>query len=127
VAILRGTTAFTNAEPLDCVVARLKDLQDGSSDADLIFDARNGLSFTRLNVQDSVDTDPGFVGDCNGNKDVRVNELVTAVGIALNVNPLSACPAIDVDGDGLAKVHELIAAVRANLMGGCPFETSGNP
>jgi len=54
-------------------------------------------------------------GDCNGDDAVAINELVLGVGIALGVQPLSACPAFDVDDNRAVQVNELIAAVRAAL------------
>ena len=126
-AILRGSSAFTNQEPLDCVVSRLKDLGDGAVDPDRVVDPRNTLSFARVNIADAANTHVGFVSDCNGDKNVRINELILAVRIALNRSPLSACPQIDANGDGSVSIGELISGVNALLMGGCPFETSGNP
>ncbi len=58
------------------------------------------------------------VGECNGNRVVTVNELITGVNIALGTAPVTACPAFDVDGDGAVGINELIAAVN-NLLYGC--------
>ena len=56
--------------------------------------------------------------DCNGDGVVAINELVTAVGIALDDRAPGACPAIDVTGDGHVTIEELIRAV-ANALNGC--------
>jgi hypothetical protein len=63
----------------------------------------------------------GCAGDCDGDGQVAVNELVTGVGIALGGQPLAACPSVDGDGDGTAGIAELVAAVNGALLG-CPPE-----
>ncbi|MBI3783986.1 MAG: hypothetical protein HY270_11355 [Deltaproteobacteria bacterium] len=55
------------------------------------------------------------VGDCNGDGQVTVDELVTGVNIALGSESLSHCPAFDADGDGAVTVDELILAVQSAL------------
>jgi hypothetical protein len=50
---------------------------------------------------------------------VTVNNLITAVNIALGALPISDCAAIDADSDGDVTVSELIQAVNAALTG-CP-------
>jgi len=61
---------------------------------------------------------PGCEGDCNGNGEVTVDELVRGVGIAQGSAPLSSCPAIDADGDGEVTVTDLVRAV-GRALGGC--------
>jgi len=58
-------------------------------------------------------------GDCSRDGQIAINELMTAVVLALNGGPTTACDSADVDGDGLVLVHELLAAVGAAL-GSCP-------
>jgi hypothetical protein len=48
---------------------------------------------------------------------VSINELVTAVNIALSSLDVSACPAADTSADGQVTVDELIRAVTRALMG----------
>lgn len=62
-------------------------------------------------------------GDCDGSGQVAVNELVTAVGIALGEQPLEACLTADVGGDGDVGVAELVAAVNSALAG-CPADVT---
>lgn len=57
-------------------------------------------------------------GDCNGNGIVAINELVLGVNVALNRQPVSACPAFDANRNGSVAVNELVAAVR-NASSGC--------
>jgi hypothetical protein len=63
-----------------------------------------------------ADADP-CPGDCNRDRRVAVTELVTAVGIALERQPLDDCPALDPGGDG-ADVGDLVGAV-ARAVDGC--------
>jgi hypothetical protein len=56
-------------------------------------------------------------GDCDGDLAVSVDELIGAVGIALGTQPLSTCPAADVDGNGLVEASDLVAIVGNGLVG----------
>ena len=58
-------------------------------------------------------------GDCDGDGAVAINELVTAVGIALGSLPLDRCPAVNVQEDTMVSINELIGAVNSALQG-CP-------
>lgn len=60
------------------------------------------------------------VGDCNGNGTVTVEEIVTAVRIALGIEGSSACPLADSDGDTVVTVEEIVAAVTSLLQGCAP-------
>jgi cysteine-rich repeat protein len=64
------------------------------------------------------------VGDCNGDGQVLVNEMVIGVNIALGVAEASACPSFDVNGDGSVGINELITGVN-NLLNGCTGGTPG--
>jgi len=66
-------------------------------------------------------------GDCNGDGTVQINELVTAVGIALGATDIGACRATDLNGDGAIAINELLTAVNA-LLGGCvPGDSTPTP
>ncbi len=56
-------------------------------------------------------------GDCNLSHDVAVDELVTAVNIALGRAMLGTCPAADRNDDHRLTADELVAAVDASLLG----------
>ncbi len=58
-------------------------------------------------------------GDCNGDGEVVVSELIIGVNIALGNQPVSACRAFDTNGNGQVEISELISAVAATL-NGCP-------
>lgn len=64
-------------------------------------------------------------GDCNGDKEVTVDEVVRGVGILLGLAELASCPAADRDGNEIVTVDELVESVR-HLLYGCnqaPFRT----
>lgn len=56
-------------------------------------------------------------GDCGGDGQVTVDELVQGVNIALDNTPLSQCPVFDSSGDGQVTINELISAVNSALNG----------
>jgi hypothetical protein len=58
------------------------------------------------------------VGDCDGSGEVRINELIVGVGIALGTTPLDACSAFAPNGSGAVEINELVAAVN-NALNGC--------
>ena len=58
-------------------------------------------------------------GDCNGDGEVAINELIIGVNIALGSVAGSACAEIDIDGDGEVAINELVTAVGFAL-NGCP-------
>jgi len=56
-------------------------------------------------------------GDCNGNGEVTIDELVMMVNIALGARPLSDCEAGDSTRDGEITIDEIIRAVTRALSG----------
>jgi hypothetical protein len=62
---------------------------------------------------------PICVGDCNGDGEVTVNEVIVGINIALGQSDVSACPAFDADGSGTVTVDEIVRAVN-NALNGCP-------
>ncbi len=56
-------------------------------------------------------------GDCNGNGEVTIDELVMMVNIALGARPLSDCEAGDSTRDGEITIDEIIRAVTRALNG----------
>jgi hypothetical protein len=73
---------------------------------------------TRDPIRESGRT-PLCVGDCDGNGEVVVNELVKAVNIALGATERCECLAADGNRDREVTVDELVTAVRKALEG-CP-------
>jgi hypothetical protein len=61
---------------------------------------------------------PICAGDCNGNGEVAINELVLMVNIALGSKPVTDCLAGDIDHNGAIRVNEIITAVN-NALGSC--------
>jgi hypothetical protein len=62
---------------------------------------------------------PACLGDCDGSRDVSINELLVGVNILLGFGPSGQCLAVDGNGDGSVSVDELVRAVSAAL-NGCP-------
>lgn len=62
-------------------------------------------------------TPAACIGDCNDNKIVAVNELITGVNIALGRAPISQCSSFDTNGNQMVDINELIGAVRSALNG----------
>jgi glucose/arabinose dehydrogenase len=63
-------------------------------------------------------TPPTCVGDCDGNLQVTVDEIITMVNIALGNVPLLDCEAADANHDGKVTVDEILTAVN-NALNGC--------
>ena len=73
-------------------------------------------------IRDGFDTavrdrlaDSRCSGDCDGSLTVTVDELLRAVAITLDSQPLEACPVADYDGNGEIDVAEIIRAINAAL------------
>ena len=58
-------------------------------------------------------------GDCSGDGEITVDELVLGVNIALGSVDIDQCNVFDTDSDGEVTIAELIAAVNS-LLNGCP-------
>ena len=58
-------------------------------------------------------------GDCDGDGDVTVAELMTGVNIVLGRAAMSTCPEFDSGGDAAVTIEELLGGVKATLEG-CP-------
>jgi hypothetical protein len=58
-------------------------------------------------------------GDCRGDGEVTIDDLVLMVNIALGGSPVSSCPAADPGGDGEVTIDEILIAV-GNANNGCP-------
>jgi outer membrane protein assembly factor BamB len=56
-------------------------------------------------------------GDCGGDGEVTVNEIITMVNIALGTADVGTCTAGDADGNGEITISELITAVNHALTG----------
>jgi hypothetical protein len=62
---------------------------------------------------------PSCVGDCNGDLQVTVDEILSMVNIALGHGSVSVCEAGDADHDGEITVNEIVVAVN-NALNSCP-------
>ncbi len=57
------------------------------------------------------------IGDCNGDGQVTIDELVIGINIALGTATLDQCPAFDCNGNGQVSVDCLLMATNAALNG----------
>jgi len=57
------------------------------------------------------------VGDCDGDGQIRVAEIITGVNIAIGRAEMSRCPGFDHDGSDSVAINELVLAVNASLRG----------
>lgn len=64
----------------------------------------------------SAPADAQCVGDCDADGRVRIENLITGVNIALELVPVSACPAFQ-NSEGAVDVAQLVKAVNAALDG----------
>lgn len=62
-------------------------------------------------------------GDCGGDGEVTVDEVLTLVNIALGNVDIAGCTAGDVSGEGEITVDEIITAVQ-HALDGCPVGTT---
>lgn len=65
------------------------------------------------------------VGDCDHSNTVTINELVLMVNIALERQPLTACPPADLDSSDTTTVEEILIAVNY-AQKGCPDRRRGH-
>jgi hypothetical protein len=63
-------------------------------------------------------------GDCNEDGLVDISEVVTSANVALEIDGVDACPAVDTDVSGQAEINEVVGAV-GNLIEGCPTGVPG--
>ena len=113
-----GTLSFTSAMPFNLVELVLPYQPQGSTD----FLVDNIMVITTTVVPTATPTptptptptltpSPACVGDCNGDGQVTVNELVVMVNIVLEQMPLIACTPGDASRDGVIAVNEIVAGV----------------
>ena len=66
------------------------------------------------------------VGDCAGDGQVTIDDLISGIAIALGSIPLSSCAQMDPNADGAVGIDELVRAVGAAL-DGCPADATSTP
>lgn len=66
------------------------------------------------------------VGDCNDSGTVTVDDIIIMVNVALEITPVSACPAGDPDHTGMITIANIIAA-QNNALNGCPDAPTDTP
>jgi hypothetical protein len=65
------------------------------------------------------------VGDCNGDSQVTVSELIVGVNIALGSSRLDTCAGLDVDHSSSVEINEILRAVN-NALCGCNTPCNGS-
>ncbi len=88
-----------------------EDAVPSSGDAHVLSGAALSLAAGR-----EVSTQP-CAGDCNGDGEVVIGELIAAVRVALGEDSVDICAAADVNRDGQVTIGELIQVVNAALTG----------
>lgn len=68
-------------------------------------------------TQTETPSDGTCSGDCDGDFNVSIAELILAVNITLGNGSADSCPAADLNGDSEVRINELIAAVSSALQG----------
>ena len=64
-------------------------------------------------------TPAACVGDCNGDRNVSVDELVRGINIALARDSLAECEPADANANDVVTIDEIVRAV-SNAIDGCP-------
>lgn len=59
------------------------------------------------------------VGDCSGDNNVTINELLAGIKQALGTQSQNGCPSFDLNSDAVVTIDELVLAVHYSL-NGCP-------
>ena len=65
-------------------------------------------------------------GDCNGDGQVSVDEMIVAANVVLGTLDVRACPGIASGSDGAARIDDAVAAVRGSL-GQCGSARAASP
>ncbi len=87
---------------------------------------RLGVTLVALSILHCSAVYGQCTGDCNGDGQVAINELIRGVNIALDRATTESCPAFDSDGNSAITIAELVAAVGFNLEGCPPEPTAAN-
>ena len=61
------------------------------------------------------------VGDCDGNSEVTVDEILKGVSIALGENSVRECQVLDSDNDGQVTIDEIVISI-ARALNGCSIQ-----
>ena len=65
----------------------------------------------------TVTVPPSCPADCNSDGQVTIDELITGINIAQEIEPVDACAAMDINGDGAVTIDELVLAHNEVLYG----------
>jgi hypothetical protein len=122
IALQAGSPAVNAGDESVCAAPPVKNLDQRGY-------VRPGAGVTSCSIgafeYNSVPRPPAMCsGDCNGDGQVTVDEILTMVSIALGNTPVTACDAGDANQDNEITVDEILTAVN-NALNGCPVHISG--
>ncbi len=115
----------TTADPPDVAITRVGQSVGGLDFGNRRLTAEPSTTPSPTHTPEGTPPASGGTGDCNGDNEVTVDELILGVNIALGTRPLADCPAFDPSGDGEVTINELIAAVNYALTGIPPSTPTG--
>jgi len=81
------------------------------------YDFATGLGTPDVNFLSQMFAATACAGDCNGDWAVSIDEIITAVNLALESADVAYCDVIDTNGDEIVTVDELLLAVNHALNG----------
>jgi len=76
-----------------------------------------GIGIAQVPLATLTPSVPPCAGDCDGDREVTIDELVLSVAVALDVTSPSVCEEADVDRNGVVTIAELIMATRSAVDG----------
>ncbi len=110
-------SATCGGAPLPLLVFRTTIASDAPAGGSSVLITR-GSQVAAMSGAVRIAAAPTCDGDCSGDGQVTVDELLTLVNIALGNTSVAACPAGDANGNGSVTVDEILTAVN-NALNGC--------
>jgi pseudomonalisin len=107
-----GTPVFRDITSGDNSFNRVRGFSAGTG-----FDLATGWGTPNVAALTQAFAQQTCAGDCSGDGTITVDELVTAIDIALGVLPMSQCQSLDTNGDGQVTIDEIIQATHRALNG----------
>ncbi len=123
IAVESGSPAINAGDESVCAAAPVNNVDQRGY-------TRPGVGSTNCSIGAYEFNSPGppaaCVGDCLGDHQVTVDEIMTMVNIALGTAPMSECEIGDMDGDEEITVDEILVAVNFALTQ-CPLNPGQGP
>jgi hypothetical protein len=122
IALLAGSPAINAGDPRVCANAPVNGVDQRGY-------VRPGAGAANCSIgafeYDSPGPPPSCTGDCDGDEEVTVGEIMLMVNVALDPTPLPVCNNGDGNVDGAITVEEIITAVIHALYGCATPDVSG--